>query len=241
MKKTIAIIGAGIGVGLAVAERFGREGYNIALLARSTEKLEALKESLLKKGIQAATFQTDILDRENLTRSLQEVADTYGSIDVLEFSPSPAWETLRTPRNIDVENEQFHLDFQVLSAITAVRAVLPKMLERKEGSILFTTAASAQYPNYITASFGVAAGALLNYARLLNMDLAQNNIYTGIVSIGAIVVGDDIPAKGEFPEGLPTIKVEEVADAHWRLHEKRDVVEIILGDVESLSKVPGFK
>jgi short-subunit dehydrogenase len=235
MKKTIAIIGAGPGVGFAIAERFGREGYNVALLARNKEKLDVLKEKLLKKGIQAASFSTDILNRENLKRSLQEVVNHYGSIDVLEFGPAPAWETLRTTKNIDTDNQQFHFEFQVLSAITAVQTVLPKMLERKEGSILFTTASSAQHPISLTASFGVAAGALLNYARLLNADLAQDNIYAGIVSIGALVVNEDGPViKGDFPEGTPTIKATEVADMHWKLHKERDAAEVILGDLNAL-------
>ena len=230
MKKTIVIIGAGPGVGFAVAERFGKEGYNVALLARNVEKLNMLKDDLLKKGIQAASFQADILDREHLTRSLQEVINYYGAIDVLEFSPTPTWESIRTARNIDVANEQHHLDYQVLAAIAAVQAVLPQMLERKDGSILFTTASSAQHPINLTASFGVAAGALLNYARLLNMDLKKDNIYAGIVSIGALVVNENTPgeSKGDFPEGMPTITATEVAATHWRLHKQRDVAEIIL-------------
>lgn len=115
-----------------------------------------LKDDFRKKGIQAASFQTDILDREHLTRSLLEVIHYYGAIDVLEFSPTPTWESMRTARNIDVVNEQHHLDYQVLSAIAAVQVVLPQMLERKDGSILFTTASSAQNPVNRTASFGVA-------------------------------------------------------------------------------------
>lgn len=213
-----------------MAERFGKEGYNVALLARNMEKLNLLKDDLLKKGIQAASFQADILDREHLTRSLQQVIHHYGAIDVLEFSPTPTWESMRTARNINVANEQHHLDYQVLAAITAVQAVLPQMLERKEGSILFTTASSAQHPVNRTASFGVAAGALLNYVRLLNMDLEEDNIYAGIVSIGALVVSENVTGKhkGDFPEGMPTITAAEVAEAHWKLNKQRDVAEIIL-------------
>lgn len=227
MKKTIAIVGAGPGVGFAVAEKFGKEGHKVALLARNMEKLNALKDDLLSKGIEAATFQADILDREQLTRSLEEVIRHYGAIDVLEFSPTPNWDSMRTARNIDVANEQHHLDYQVLAAITAVQAVLPQMLERKEGSILFTTASSAQNPVNRTASFGVAAGALLNYARLLNMDLKEDNIYAGIVSIGALVVSEG-KHKGDFPEGMPTITAAEVAEAHWKLHKQRDIAEVML-------------
>ncbi|GAB3953543.1 SDR family NAD(P)-dependent oxidoreductase [Spirosoma harenae] len=229
MAQTIAIIGAGPGVGLAIAEKFGLQGYNVTLLSRNTENLTLLQSKLQAKGIAAGIFKVDILDRDSLTQALNQVIDTYGSIDVLEFSPSPAWETLRTPRNIDVANEQYHLDFQVLSAVTAVQTVLPHMLERKSGSILFTTASAAQRPNVATASFGVAAGALLNYARLLHEDLGQDNIYVGIVSIGAIVIGEGIGSKGDFPEDMPTIHVDKVAQTHWDLHTKREIAEIIIG------------
>jgi short-subunit dehydrogenase len=229
MAQTIAIFGAGPGVGLAIAEKFGLQGYNVALISRNTEKLAGLQSKLQVRGITASIFKADILDRDSITRALHEVIDEFGAIDVLEFSPSPAWETLRTPRNIDVENEQYHLDFQVLSAITAVQAVLPQMVGRQSGSILFTTASAAQHPNYATASFGVAAGALLNYARLLNQDLARDNIYVGIVSIGAIVIGEGVGSKGDFPADTPTIHASEVAETHWNLHKKREVAEIIIG------------
>ncbi|AKD57180.1 SDR family NAD(P)-dependent oxidoreductase [Spirosoma radiotolerans] len=229
MAQTLAIIGAGPGVGLAIAEKFGLQGYNVALLSRNTQKLAPLQSKLQAKGIEAGIFRVDILDRDSLTQALNQVIDAYGSIDVLEFSPSPAWQTLRTPRNIDVENGQYHLDFQVLSAITAVQTVLPQMVERQAGSILFTTASAAQRPNVATASFGVAAGALLNYARLLHEDLRQDHIYVGIVSIGAIVVGEGLGSKGDFPAHMPTIHVDEVAQTHWNLHTKREVVEIIIG------------
>ncbi len=229
MAQTLAIIGAGPGVGLAIAENFGLHGYKVALLSRNTEKLALLQNKLQVKGIEAGIFPVDILDRDSLTQALNRVIAAYGSIDVLEFSPSPSWETLRPPRHMDVANAQYHLDFQVLSAITAVQTVLPQMVERKSGSILFTTASAAQRPNIATASFGVAAGALLNYARLLHEDLGQDNIYVGIVSIGAIVVGEGLGSKGDFPADMPTIHVDEVAQTHWDLHTKREVVEIIIG------------
>jgi len=56
----------------------------------------------------------------------------------------------------------------------------------------------------------------------------QDNIYAGIISIGAIVVGGGLDAKGDFPEGMLTIKTSEVNDAHWKLHEQRVTVELIL-------------
>ncbi len=240
MKKTIAIVGAGAGVGLAIAERFGKEGYNVALLARNKEKLNTLAAELSAKGISAASFQADVMDRERLAKALSEAKAHFGTIDVLEFSPTPVIDSMLPPRNISVENELYHLDFQVLSAITAVQAVLPEMLERKDGSLLFTTAASAQKPLCITASFGVAAGALLNYARLLNKDLGSDNIFAGIVSIAAFVYNGEQPdpeAMKILPEGMPVISSKEVAEAHWQMHTKQNKHETIVGDIKAFDTI----
>ena len=157
MTKTIAIVGAGPGIGLAIAERFGREGFKVALISRKADALAGYVEQLKGQGIEAAGFAADVTDRPGLTAALAAAAARFGAIDVLEYSPSPAADQLRTPRNITVENEQFQLDFGVLGAVAAVQAVLPGMLERKDGALLFTTAASAQYPVTFTGSFGAQA------------------------------------------------------------------------------------
>lgn len=243
MRKTIAIIGAGPGVGMAIAERFGKEGYNVALIARSQEKLSDCVNQLAAKGISSAYFQADILDRNTLTEALAAAEKHFGTIDVLEFSPQPPMHSLRTPKNIDVDNMQYHFDFQVLSAITAVQAVLPGMLERKDGSILFTTASSAQKPLVLTGSFGIAAGALLNYARSMNKELAPENIFAGIVSIAGMVYSSDEPDANfvnQFPKGMTFVAAKDVAEAHWQLHTNRNESEVFVGDIEKAYNVPGF-
>ncbi|RLJ74610.1 SDR family oxidoreductase, partial [Pedobacter alluvionis] len=90
MVKTIAIIGAGPGVGFAVAKRFGKEGYNVALLARSEEKLNDLVKQLEAQEISVASFYADVLDRNSLKDALVAVKKHFGSIDVIEFSPTPS-------------------------------------------------------------------------------------------------------------------------------------------------------
>ncbi len=187
MAKTIAVVGAGPGVGLAVAQRFGRAGYKVALISRDAAKLDALAGQLKGEGIEAAGSPADILDRPALIAALGQAASKFGGIDVLEYGPTPTMDKLRTPTAIDVENEQYQLDLTVLGAIAAVRAVLPAMLDKKAGALLFTTAASAMYPVTFTGSFGVAAGAALNYARVLFQELAPQGIYAGIVAITGIV------------------------------------------------------
>lgn len=239
-KKTIAVVGAGPGVGLGVAQAFGRNGYNVALLARTPDKTHGLVTHLADQGIEAAAFQADVRDRESLTLGLSHVKDRYGPIDVLEFGPSGAGGVMKSPRAIDVENAQQHLELNVLGAVAAVQAVLPDMLARKSGSLLFTTAPSAQRPLVVTASYGLAAGALLNYVRLLHKDLKDEGIYAGIVAIAAFVtpVGQaPDPARAAFPQ----VAAEDVGALHFRLHESRAECEATIGDVERLYAVPGFR
>lgn len=238
MAKTIAVVGVGPGVGMAVAERFGREGFKVALLSRRADALGGYVGELKAQGIEAAAFPADVRDRPGLVRALDAAAGHFGSIDVLEYGVTPTGDSLRTPRNITVENEQFHLDLAVLGPVAAVQAVLPGMLARKEGALLFTTAASAQHPVPFTASFGVAAGAELNYARVLFQDLAADGIYAGIVAIAGLVVprGQD-PAGRGGGRGLSVMTAESVADKHWELYTRRDTPEAFAGDAELLHQI----
>lgn len=222
-----------------LGEKFGGEGFNVALLARSTDNLNVLQAKLQKKKINAAIFRADVLDRVSLKTALENAAKHFGSIDVLEYGPTPPKDSMRVPRDIDVENELLHLNLQVLGAISAVRSVLPQMLERRDGSILFTTAASAQHPAIITASFGVAAGGLLNYARLLHKDLGVDGVRVGIVSIAGVVAEDSKIEPNNFPPGLPVVTSSSIAELHWNLHTtKQDNPEVFAGDIEALLGVP---
>ena len=232
MNKVIAVVGAGPGVGLAVAQRFGREGFDVALVSRNADKLAGLVKQLNDEGITASAHPADVSDETELAAVLASIKTQYGHIDVLEFGPTAGPESLRTARNIDVESVKFHLDMAVLGAITAVRAVLPAFLERKSGTVLFTTAGSALHPINLTANFGVAAGAALNYARVLNEDLKPEGIHVGIVCISALVSRPDNP----IPEGLgyPVVSSAQVADAHWEHYVERAVCEKLVGDVGDL-------
>jgi NADP-dependent 3-hydroxy acid dehydrogenase YdfG len=236
-EKTIAVVGAGPGVGMAVAERFGGAGYRVALLARNVSRLRDLAGRLAAEGIQTEVFEPDVLDRSDLAESLDEAAQRLGPIDVLEYSPVPPMASMRQPRDIDVENELFELDFSVLGAIAAVGTVLPGVLSRGTGGLLFTTAPSAAHPLTVTASFGVAAAALLRYVELLNRDLRPDGVYAGVVSIAGVVASDD-PAVPQhetsaFPPGLPLIPAAQVAELHWHMRVARDSAYTDAGDIDT--------
>ncbi|MBX3575158.1 MAG: SDR family NAD(P)-dependent oxidoreductase [Mesorhizobium sp.] len=223
-------------MGQAVAERFGREGFKVALLARNAERLETMAQGLANKGIEAKGFVADMLDRPGLVSALKAAAAELGPIDVLVYSPSGSADGLITPRQLTAEIEQRSLDVAVLGAIAAVNTLLPTM--PKGGALLFTTAVTAQYPLAFTANFGVAAGAALNYAHVLNQDLKADGIHAGIVSIAGIVdMGQEFP---DSMQAMPKLLASDVAEAHWQHYKNPTVAETIVGPGDMFKAMAGL-
>jgi short-subunit dehydrogenase len=234
--KTLAIVGAGPGVGYAVASRFGREGYNVGLISRSESHLDLLVRRLADKSVKALGFTADVTDRPSLERALSEVKQHLGPIDVLEYSPTPPGDQLAMPRDITVENAQYQIDYSVHGAIASVQQVLPDMLARGDGGLLFCTAASARTPVPFSSNFAIAAAGLRSYVLSLASGLAADGIYAGILEIAGIVESGDANASGM---GLPLVKAIDIAEAFWDMYAVRDQPEVVAGDEAAVHAAMG--
>lgn len=220
---TIAIVGAGPGLGLAIARTFGSRGFAVALISRNRDKLDGLVDQLASEGITAAVFPADVLDRPALAKALADAAEKLGRIDVVEFSPVAKGEgetLLASPSEMTAENTQPQIDAQLYGAITAAQAVLPAMREVGAGTLLFTTGAGSVDPVPMVANVNVAAAALRNWAMNLNKELADSGVY-------AAHVGIDVSIDVATMPGLSTAPASDIAAAYWRLHEAREQAEFI--------------
>jgi NAD(P)-dependent dehydrogenase (short-subunit alcohol dehydrogenase family) len=221
---TLAIVGAGPGMGLAIARTFGSRGFDVALIARTKEKLETLVDQLGQEGIKAAAFPADILDRASLTDALDAAKARFGGIDVLEYSPAPHSPvpgfTMAAPSEVTVENLQLQIEYSFYGAVTAAQAVLPAMREAGAGTLLFTTGGGSVDPVPMLANINAAHAALRNWVINLNKELAGSGVYAGHVAI-SVWIGDSGPA------GSPTATPEQIAPLYWDLHENRDRPEAV--------------
>ncbi|CDR01354.1 hypothetical protein GCM10022420_029080 [Streptomyces iranensis] len=86
---TFTLVGAGPGLGLAAARRFGLAGHSVALIARNADRLDQLATALHEDGIRARGYTADVLDTALLTTALKTAADELGPIEVLQYSPVP--------------------------------------------------------------------------------------------------------------------------------------------------------
>jgi short-subunit dehydrogenase len=210
--KTIAIVGAGPGLGMSIAKKFGQNGFHVALIARNEEKLNQLVMELEQLGIEATSFQADILNKDQIGLTFAAIKEKYGFIDVLEYSPTPSIDTVAPAIDVTKENALYQFQFNVLGAISSIREVLPDMLDKQSGALLFTTGGAAVNPVPMMGNVGIAVSGLRNYIFNLNSELKDKGIYAGHISIGIWM--------------QPNSGVQDkIADIWYDMYTKRDRVE----------------
>jgi NADP-dependent 3-hydroxy acid dehydrogenase YdfG len=222
---TIAIIGAGPGLGLALARTFGAQGFSVALISRNKAKLDGLVAELASDGITAAGFPADVLDRPALRTALESAKAHFGGIDVLEYSPADASAGPLAPvdiRQATPENVQPQIEYYLYGAMTAADVILPDLLAAGAGTLLFTTGAGSLYP---VAQYGnVTAGgaALRNWALNLGQALSGSGVHVAHVAI-ALMIADQAPAPG-----VDFLPADDIAPLYWDVHHTRAVHELIV-------------
>ena len=223
----VALVAAGNRLGLSLGKVFGGHGFDVALIARSAERLDELTEKLAAEGIAAAGFPADVTDRPALAAALDSAAGRFGGIDVLHYSSPGAGttESLRSTGALDVTVDNFgpQVESTCYGAITATRAVLPAMLAAGTGTLLYTTGGSSVTPAPVFVSAGMAGAALRKWALTLNGALAGQGVYAGHVAIGTWIAGTP-----GAPEGTPLKEPDDIARIYWDLHTGREPAERLI-------------
>jgi len=210
---SIAIIGAGAGLGAAVARRFGAEGFTVGLISRHQGHLDALAGELANDGIQAQGFTADVRDPSSIAKALEQVSETLGPIEVLQYSPLPQKDFMRPVLETTPADLVGPIEFSIYGPVAAVHQVLPGMrfLGENRGTILFVNGGSAVTPGRNVTGTSVAFAGQAANACLLNEVLGEEGIQVSQLIIG----GRIIPGDAE--------KDPDVLAGHlWDLHTKRN-------------------
>src|SRR6188768_1216096 len=135
MAKTIIVCGFGPGVSAAVAEKFGAQGYAVALVARNAERLAAGVKALEAKGIQAAAFTAELGSATAIKTLIPQVREKLGPIAVLHWNAysGSAGDAL----SADAAALQAVFDVAITGLVTAVQESLGD-LKAAKGGILVT-------------------------------------------------------------------------------------------------------
>ncbi|OIK05412.1 dehydrogenase [Streptomyces monashensis] len=220
--SSIAIVGAGTGLGAAVARRFGREGFAVALFARQRDHLDRLVEGLAAGGVRAAGFTADVRRPQELAAALERAAAELGTVEVLQYSPVPHRDFMRPVLETGHRELVGPIEFSVYGVVAAVQQVLPGMRRLGRGTILFVNGGTAAVPHPERAGTSIAFAAESAYGHLLHDRLAGEGIHVAqLVVPGAITPGH----ARKDPDVL--------AEVLWGLHRERHGFRHFADDLDS--------
>jgi len=126
--KTFLSIGSGPGLGLATAERFATEGFQVVLSARNAVKTQELARQLNAKGLKAEARTVNAADPSSVASLIADVEKRVGSIEVLHYNVA----SIRKATLEEQPRDTFNTDLAVNigGALVAVQSVASKMSER---------------------------------------------------------------------------------------------------------------
>lgn len=222
--KVAIITGASSGIGEAAARLFARHGYRVVLAARRKERLEALAQELTVSGGQALAIPADLSKLEDVQQVVVQSIEHFGRIDVLINNAGVgrlSWLEQLDP----ITDIQALLQVNLLGLIWMTQAVLPHMIEQREGHIINIASlagyiATPTYTIYAASKFGVRG-----FTDALRREVGIFGIKVSGVYPGGVATEFDQHAGIQRKTGATTpewlkLSAEDVAKAIYRLTQR---------------------
>src|SRR5882724_5274664 len=162
-QKVCAIVGAGEGLGQSLAAAFAAKGFDIALVSRSEKGSAAAAEAARRANgsVKVDFFAADAGKPQTVEAALARVVAERGGVDVLIYNARGDLR-LKAPLAIEYDELREIFDVEVVGALAAAKAVMPKMIEKGGGTVIFSSATAAfrgsgGNPLYAIGKFGLRA------------------------------------------------------------------------------------
>lgn len=212
--KTAAITGAASGIGLECARILIEEGAQVVLIDRAEDRLGALCAEL---GDQAHPLVIDLFDGPQVSSMLKDIEALVGPLDI--FHANAGAYVGGAAAEGDPDQWDKVLNLNVNAAFRSVQAVLPAMIERKSGDIVFTSSVAGVVPVVWEPVYTASKFAVQAFLHATRRQVSQYGVRMGAVLPGPVVTAllDDWPKE----------KMEE-ALANGSLMQPREVAEAVL-------------
>lgn len=227
MAKTIIVCGYGTGISKAVAEKFGAEGFSVALVSRNADKVTAGVKELEAKKIKAAAFPTDLGDAKAVEQMVAKVHATLGPIDVLHWNAYSG----HAGDALEADTATLHhvFDVAVTGLLAAIRAAHAD-LKAQKGAVLVTNGGFGLSDPNVDAicvkvnamGLSVANAAKHKLVGMLHQKLKADDIYVGELMVMSTIKGTS------FDQGNSTLEATTVAAKFWELAAARKDISVPL-------------
>jgi short-subunit dehydrogenase len=201
--RHLLLVGAGPGLGMAVARRFADGGYRITLVARRTDGLRDLAGGLADTGARVDTIAADASDPDALGARMAGLYREEGAPGLVVYNA-----VMGAPDKLlesSVEHLQTAYAVDVIGAIVLTQVAAPAMRAAGSGTILVTGGGFADNPIPVLATVSLGKAALRSAATMLGADLAPDGIRVATLTI-----------MGQIVAGTP-FDPEKIAERYWEV------------------------
>ena len=213
--KNAIITGGSDGIGLAAAISLAKEGANVAILARTQDKLDsAVKEIQKESKGKVIAISTDVRDESSVVTSIKKAREELGKIDILVNN---AGTSSASPLE-EMTNEQLteDLNLKVYGAIYCARAVIKDMKESGSGSIINITTPGGKATAGGSQPTSLSRAAGISLTKAWSKEYASQNIRVNTVCVGVLKSGQHRTRVANIQKEKPDYTLED----HWEIMGK---------------------
>ena len=187
-RRHLLLVGAGPGLGMAVARRFATGGYRVTLVARSADGLANLAGGLSDTGAEIGTIEADASDPEGMGARMAELYRDEGAPGVIIYNAVMGAPDQLLTASVAHLHAAYAVD--VIAAIVVAQVATPAMKASGFGTIIVTGGGFADHPIPALATVSLGKAALRSAATMLGADLEPDGIRVATLTIaGQIVAG----------------------------------------------------
>ena len=214
--RVAAVLGSGPGLGASVARRFAREGFAVALMARSEGSVAGARTEIEEIGGTALPVSADATDPSSVEAAFGRVRDELGDPDVFVYNAG----AFQMGGILEIAPETFDECFRAncAGAFYAAQRVLPAMVEAGRGTILLTGATaslrgSARFSALAVGKFGLRA-----LAQSMAREFGPQGIHVAHVVIDGQINTPRVRERDPDREEHTMLSPDAIAETYWRLH-----------------------
>jgi NAD(P)-dependent dehydrogenase (short-subunit alcohol dehydrogenase family) len=181
--KVAMITGGGRGLGRSVALAFGKQGARIVLAARTQDEIDHVAEELRSLKREVIAIPTDVCDEIQVNQLVKKTLEAYGTIDIL-VNNAGARGPIGPIHEISLSDWEWTLQVNLTSAFLCTKAVLPVLMEKKEGKIINVATTVTPRPNL--TPYMVAKAGLISFTKQMSRELKDFNIQVNAIHPGVM-------------------------------------------------------
>ncbi|MBA2375680.1 MAG: SDR family NAD(P)-dependent oxidoreductase [Rubrobacteraceae bacterium] len=215
-EKTAAILGVGPGLGAAVARRFAREGFSVALMARREGSMAGVKRGIEDEGGKAISILTDATDPASVESAFEKTRAEFGDPEIFVYNAG----AFEMGGILDLTPDKFDECFRAncAGAFYAARQVLPAMVEKGQGTILLTGATAALRGSARFSALAVGKFGLRALSQSMAREFGPQGTHVAHIVIDGQIDTERVRGMSPDRDTSTMLSPDAIAEEYWKLH-----------------------